>query len=70
VQLTEKQNTTMERFRAFFEGVNREMKKVTWPTQKELIDNTIVVVVFSIILSLFIFGVDQVYSTVLEVIYQ
>jgi len=60
----------MERFRAFFEGVNREMKKVTWPTQKELIDNTIVVVVFSIILSLFIFGVDQVYSTVLEVIYQ
>jgi preprotein translocase subunit SecE len=60
----------MDRFRAFFEGVNREMKKVSWPTQRELVDNTIVVIVFSIILSLFIFGVDQVYSTVLEVIYQ
>lgn len=60
----------MDRIRAFFDGVNLEMKKVTWPTQKELVDNTIVVVVFSIILSLFIFGVDQVYSTLLEVIYQ
>lgn len=60
----------MDRIRAFFEGVNKEMKKVTWPTQKELVDNTVVVVVFSIILSLFIFGVDQVYSTILEVIYQ
>jgi preprotein translocase subunit SecE len=60
----------MDRFRAFFEGVNREMKKVSWPTQRELVDNTIVVIVFSIILSLFIFGVDQVYSSVLEVIYQ
>jgi preprotein translocase subunit SecE len=60
----------MEAIRAFFDGVNREMKKVSWPTQRELVDNTIVVIVFSIILSLFIFGVDQLYSTVLEVIYQ
>jgi preprotein translocase subunit SecE len=60
----------MEAIRAFFDGVNREMKKVSWPTQRELVDNTIVVIVFSIILSLFIFGVDQLYSTVLEAIYQ
>mgnify|MGYP005851503217 CR=1 FL=1 len=45
------------------------MKKVSWPTQQELIDNTIVIVVFTIILSLFIFGVDQVYSTILGAIY-
>lgn len=46
------------------------MKKVTWPTQQELIDNTIIVVVFTIIITTFIFGVDQVYSTILEAIYQ
>jgi len=46
------------------------MKKVSWPTQKELVDYTIVVVIFTIILAVFIFGVDQVYSTVLEAIYQ
>ncbi|MEX2403410.1 MAG: preprotein translocase subunit SecE [Balneolales bacterium] len=60
----------MGKLKEFFEGVKKEMNKVSWPTQKELIDNTIIVVIFSIIISLFIFGVDQVYSTALEVIYQ
>lgn len=60
----------MNKVQAFVEDVRREMGKVTWPTQKELIDQTIVVVVFSIILSLFIFGVDQLYTFILEAIYQ
>jgi len=60
----------MNKIKEFFEGVRKEMKKVSWPTQKELVDNTIITIVFSIILSAFIFGIDQVYSTVLEVIYQ
>ncbi|MFN1836253.1 preprotein translocase subunit SecE [Balneola sp. MJW-20] len=60
----------MSKINKFFDGVVKEFKKVSWPTQKELVDNTIITVVFSIILSLFIFGVDQLYSTVLEVIYQ
>ena len=60
----------MGKLKDFFEGVKKEMNKVSWPSQKELVDNTIIVVVFSIIISLFIFGIDQVYSTVLEVIYQ
>ena len=54
----------------YLKDVRREMKKVSWPDQQELIDYTIVVVVFTIILSAFIFAVDQVYSTVLEAIYQ
>ena len=60
----------MEKLTKFFESVIAEFKKVSWPTQQELIDNTIIVVVFSIILSTFIFGVDQLYSTVLEAIYK
>jgi preprotein translocase subunit SecE len=60
----------MSKISEFFGGVNKEMKKVSWPTQKELTDNTIIVVVFSIILSIFIFGIDQVYSTILEFIYK
>ncbi|HKJ31136.1 MAG TPA: preprotein translocase subunit SecE [Balneolales bacterium] len=60
----------MDKIKEFFEGVQKEMKKVTWPSQKELIDNTIVVVIFSIILAIFIFGVDQAYSTVLEFLYK
>jgi preprotein translocase subunit SecE len=45
------------------------MRKVTWPTQKELISSTVVPIVASIIIALFIFGTDRVISTVLEVIY-
>ncbi|MEP0005669.1 MAG: preprotein translocase subunit SecE [Balneola sp.] len=59
----------MAKLSGIFDGVVGEFKKVAWPTQKELIDSTMIVVVFSIILSVFIFGVDQVYSTALEYIY-
>lgn len=60
----------MEKIRKFLEGVRKEMKKVSWPTQGELVDNTIVTMVFSILLSLFIFVVDQMYSRILEALYQ
>ncbi|MCA1802798.1 MAG: preprotein translocase subunit SecE [Rhodothermaceae bacterium] len=52
------------------EGVRKEMGKVSWPSQKELQDNTTVVVLFSIILSIFIFIIDQIYSTALEALFQ
>jgi preprotein translocase subunit SecE len=60
----------MNKIKEFLEDVRKEMKKVSWPDQQELVDYTIVVVVFTIILSAFIFAVDQVYSTILEAIYQ
>ncbi|MEX2602061.1 MAG: preprotein translocase subunit SecE, partial [Balneolaceae bacterium] len=63
-------NILMKKIKEFIEGVQKEFKKVTWPTQQELIDNTIIVVVFTIVISAFIFAVDQVYSTILDVIYQ
>lgn len=60
----------MDKIKEFIEDVRKEMKKVSWPDQQELVDYTIVVVIFTVILSAFIFAVDQVYSTVLEAIYQ
>ncbi|WP_441000609.1 preprotein translocase subunit SecE [Fodinibius sp. SL11] len=59
----------MNSIKEYLEDVRKEMKKVSWPDQQELIDYTIVVVVFTILLSAFIFAVDQVYSIVLESIY-
>lgn len=60
----------MNKIKEFIEGVRKEMAKVSWPSQQELIDNTVIVIVFTIVISAFIFGVDQVYSTILEVIYR
>lgn len=59
----------MDKIKAFLEDVQKEMKKVSWPSQQELVDYTVVVVIFTIILSGFIFAVDQVYTTVLEAIF-
>jgi preprotein translocase subunit SecE len=60
----------MDKIKEFLEDVRKEMKKVSWPDQDELVDYTIVVVIFTILLSAFIFAVDQVYSTILETLYQ
>ena len=60
----------MSKIKTYVEEVQTEFKKVIWPTQQELTDNTIIVVVFTIVVSAFIFGVDQVYSTILDVIYR
>jgi len=54
----------------YMQEVAKEMRKVTWPTQKELISNTVVTIVASIIIALFIFATDRVISTVLEMVYR
>lgn len=36
-----------------------EMKKVTWPTSREVLSATVVVIVVVIILGMFLFGVDR-----------
>ncbi|NQV73693.1 preprotein translocase subunit SecE [bacterium] len=53
----------------YLEEVGKEMRKVTWPSQKELINNTVVTIIATVVISLFIFGADRVISTILKVIY-
>jgi len=42
----------------FFKEVRQELTKVAWPSKDELRDSTIVVIVLSILLSVFIGAVD------------
>lgn len=60
----------MSKITQYFDDVRKEMAKVSWPTQNELVEHTSVVFVFSLIVSLFIFGIDNVFSTVLELLYR
>ncbi len=55
--------------RAYLQEVLREMQKVSWPSRQELINNTMLTLVASAILALFIFLADRVIATVLEFIY-
>lgn len=47
---------------SFFKGVNAERKKVVWPTGKETIKNSVIVLVVVIIVGVAIYGVDTLLS--------
>jgi len=59
----------MNKIQAYLSDVNTEMRKVNWPDRPELISNTLITIGATIGAALYIYGVDQVVSTVLEVIY-
>ena len=47
-----------ERMRVFLAEVRNELKRVTWPSQKEVYATTIVVILFSIAIGLYLFVLD------------
>ena len=59
----------LERFRNYLGETRVEMKKVTWPTKGELKDATRVVIVASILLTVFIGVVDQVLSGLVKLVF-
>ena len=51
---------------AFFQDVKAELQKTTWPTQKEVRNTTIVVIVFVVVCAAYLFVVDRVLQTGME----
>lgn len=51
------------------ESYNELVYKVSWPTQKQLVSSAVLVLIASIIISLFIWAVDKVFSLLMELIY-
>ena len=47
-----------ERSRSFFTEVRNEMKRVTWPTRREVYATTIVVILVSVFFGLYLWIVD------------
>ena len=47
-----------ERMRLFLSEVRNELKRVTWPTQKEVYATTVVVILVSIFFGLYLFVLD------------
>lgn len=54
----------------YVKDVNKEMRKVSWPSRNELINNTLTTLFATGVISLFIYAADQVISTILEFIYR
>jgi preprotein translocase subunit SecE len=52
----------------FFQQVRQETRKVTWPTRRETIITTIMVLILSAVAALFFLGVDAVLKWVIDLI--
>ena len=58
----------IKKVKDFMNGVQFEMKKVSWPTWDELRGSTMVVLGLSLILGIFLFVVDFLLSRVVNVV--
>lgn len=53
----------------FVQDVKVEMSKVSWPSREELKGTTVIVIVVSLIITLFIFFTDKLLEGLLGIIY-
>jgi preprotein translocase subunit SecE len=60
--------TLVERTKTFFRETTVEVKKVTWPTQKELRESTLLVLVTVTILMILTFLIDRAFSSIVELV--
>ena len=56
--------------RNFMAEVRNEMKRVTWPTRREVYATTFVVVLFSSFFGLYLFGLDLVFDRMVNWIFR
>jgi preprotein translocase subunit SecE len=56
----------LRRAQEFVREVVAEFRKVTWPSRQELINSTVVVITVTVVISLFLGGVDVVLARIVE----
>jgi preprotein translocase subunit SecE len=61
-------NSLFKRTRNYLADVWAEMKKVSWVRRKELLTTTLVVIVFSTILAIFVGVFDFIFSQLLNLV--
>ena len=60
----------IERARLFLSEVRNELKRVTWPTQKEVYATTVVVILTSIFFGVYLFVLDYGLNTLVQWIFR
>ena len=59
-----------QRSREFLAEVRNEMKRVTWPNQREVYATTVVVILTSVFFGLYLFGVDLLLNNAVQWLFQ
>ncbi|MEG0769941.1 MAG: preprotein translocase subunit SecE [Ruthenibacterium sp.] len=52
----------------FFRDTFSEMKKVVWPSKKQVLNNTLVVLVVVVVAAVIIFGLDALFGFILKLL--
>lgn len=58
----------MKRAIQFFKEAYGELKKVSWPSKDELKESTMVVIITTIIISLFLGAIDKIISEIVKMV--
>ena len=51
----------------FFSEARQELAKANWPSRDELLGSTLLVIVITLIMSTFVFGVDLILSVLMKI---
>ncbi len=54
----------------FIEEVREETSKISWPKRESVIQAVVMVIVFSTVISLFFFGVDQLLGFIMQLLFK
>ncbi len=60
----------LERLKTYLAETRAEVRKVTWPSREELKQSTRVVIVATLVLTVFIGGVDLILSRIVRLLFQ
>jgi preprotein translocase subunit SecE len=67
-QVVKTSSNPVVKTREFFTEVVAELKKSAWPTRKELVDSSLVVIVTVLILGLFVAGSDIIIGRIIAML--
>ena len=59
----------IEKFKIFCKEMVKEMKLVSWPNKHDIKEGTVVVIIMSIIVGVFLAFVDQIFTWLISFIY-
>ena len=59
----------LKKINVYFKSIGSEMKKVSWMNKQQIINSTIIVGIFSLIISVFLFVLDFGLSEIVKVLF-
>ena len=60
----------IQRMVNYLKGVRQEVARVSWPTRNEVISLTALILLLTVVLTLYIWGVDGVIGLILRYVFQ